>query len=108
MVAQHLVDVIFVKIGSNVKGKHSKYTTKHFCHRFRMDMELFKRILRAIGNYDDYFTQQVDTVGKDGLSPLQKMIAAVRILTYSCLADILDEYVQIGEITAIEKPKAVM
>ena len=58
-----------------------------------MDVELFKRILKVIRNYDDYFTQKIDAVGKDGLSPLQKMIAAVRMLAYGCPVDILDEYV---------------
>ncbi|KAK2638407.1 hypothetical protein Ddye_026202 [Dipteronia dyeriana] len=33
------------------------------------------------------------------------MIAAVRMLTYGCSVDILDEYVQIGESTAIESLK---
>ena len=92
-------------INDYFKGEHSKYTSEHFRRRFRMDLKLFKKILLAIGNYDDYFTQKVDAVGKDGLSPLQKMIAAVRMLAYGCLADILDEYVQIGESTAIESLK---
>ncbi|KAK3225453.1 hypothetical protein Dsin_005315 [Dipteronia sinensis] len=92
-------------INDYFKGEHTKYTSEHFRRRFRMDVELFKKILRAIGNYDVYFTQKVDAVGKDGLSPLQKMIAAVRMLAYGCPADILDEYVQIGESTAIESLK---
>ncbi|KAK2647622.1 hypothetical protein Ddye_015111 [Dipteronia dyeriana] len=92
-------------INDYFKGEHSKYTSEHFRRRFQMDMELFKKILLAIGNYDDYFTQKVDAVGKDGLSPVQKMITAVRMLAYGCPADILDEYVQIGESTAIESLK---
>ncbi|KAK3218621.1 hypothetical protein Dsin_012591 [Dipteronia sinensis] len=83
-------------------GEHSKYTSEHFRRRFRMDMELFKKILLAIGKYNDYFTQKVDAVGKDGLSPLQKMIADVQVLANGCPANILDEYAQIGENTAIE------
>ncbi|KAK2645132.1 hypothetical protein Ddye_020327 [Dipteronia dyeriana] len=84
-------------INDYFKGEHSKYTSKHFRRRFRMDMELFKKILLAIGNYDDYFIQKVDAVGKEGLSPLQKMIATVQMHAYGCPADILDGYVQIGE-----------
>ena len=86
-------------------GEQSKYTPKHFRRRFRMDVKLFTRILEEIGKYDDYFTHKVDAIGKDGLSPLQKMIAAVRMLAYGCPADSLDEYVQIGESTAIESLK---
>ncbi|KAL5719137.1 hypothetical protein ACHQM5_011960 [Ranunculus cassubicifolius] len=70
-----------------------------------MDVELFNRILHAIGNYNDYFTAKLDAVGKCGLSPLQKMIAALRMLAYGCPADLLDEYIQIGESTAIESLK---
>ncbi|KAL6531892.1 hypothetical protein OROMI_028255 [Orobanche minor] len=92
-------------INDYFKGDNSKYTIEHFRRRFQMDVELFSRILYAIGNYDDYFTQKIDAVGKCGLSPLQKMIAALRVLAYGCAADLLDEYVQIGESTAIESLK---
>ncbi|KAK9131397.1 hypothetical protein Sjap_011884 [Stephania japonica] len=67
-----------------------------------MDIELFERILQAVKSYDDYFTPKIDATGKEGLSPLQKMTAAVRMLAYGCPADLLDEYIQIGESTAIE------
>ncbi|CAH9080302.1 unnamed protein product [Cuscuta europaea] len=83
-------------------GEKSKYTPDKFRRRFRMDINLFERILHAVENYDNYFTQKVDAVGKIGLSPLQKVIAAIRMLAYGCSADSLDEYVQIGESTAIE------
>ncbi|CAH9131181.1 unnamed protein product [Cuscuta epithymum] len=86
-------------------GENSKYTPEKFRRRFRMDIKLFQRILRAIEAYDDYFTQKVDAIGKPGLSPLQKVIASIRMLAYGCAADILDEYVQIGESTAIESLK---
>ncbi|KAK1582244.1 hypothetical protein Q3G72_013196 [Acer saccharum] len=62
---------------------------RHYVHRDRKE-----RHNLIINNYFK--------VGKDGLSPLHKMIAAVQMLAYGCLADILDEYVQIGESTAIE------
>nr|XP_015890757.2 uncharacterized protein LOC107425294 [Ziziphus jujuba var. spinosa] len=92
-------------INDYFKGENSKYTSEHFRRRFQMDVELFKRILQAIENYDDYFTQKVDTAGRVTLSPLPKMIAAVQMLAYGCPADLLDEYVQIGESTAIESLK---
>ncbi|XP_058758410.1 uncharacterized protein LOC131631656 [Vicia villosa] len=37
-----------------------------------------------------------------GLSPLQKCTSAIRMLTYGSSTDIVDEYVRIGESTAIE------
>ncbi|XP_057452643.1 uncharacterized protein LOC130744479 [Lotus japonicus] len=44
----------------------------------------------------------VDAVGRQGLSPLQKCTAAIRMLAYGSPADSVDEYVRIGESTAIE------
>ncbi|CAH9104978.1 unnamed protein product [Cuscuta europaea] len=87
------------------KGENSKYTPQLFRRRFRMDIELFTRILQDVENYDSYFRQKVDAVGNIGLSPLQKMVAAIRMLAYGCPANLLDEYVQIGETTAIESLK---
>ncbi|KAH7525216.1 hypothetical protein FEM48_Zijuj06G0201500 [Ziziphus jujuba var. spinosa] len=49
---------------------------------------------------NDYFK-----AGRVRLSPLQKMIAAMRMLAYGCPTDLLDEYVQIGESTTIESLK---
>ncbi|KAL6509846.1 hypothetical protein OROGR_022334 [Orobanche gracilis] len=92
-------------INDYFKGEDSNYTPEQFRRRFRMDVELFNRILHAIENHDDYFTPKVDAVGKCGISPLQKMLAALRMLAYGCSADLLDEYVQIGESTAIESLK---
>ncbi|KAK3221500.1 hypothetical protein Dsin_008525 [Dipteronia sinensis] len=70
-----------------------------------MNMELFNHILHAIENNDDYFTQKIDSVGKLGLSPLQKMTVPIWMLAYCCPAEFLDQYVQIGESTAIESLK---
>ncbi|KAL6557450.1 hypothetical protein OROMI_017800 [Orobanche minor] len=85
-----------------IKDKESKYPSDKFRRRFRMDVQLFNRILHAIEKHDSYFTLKVDAVGRSGLSPLQKMLAALRMLAYGCPADQLDEYVQVGESTTIE------
>ncbi|CAH9068919.1 unnamed protein product [Cuscuta epithymum] len=95
-------DIIF---SDYFKGEQSKYTPDTFRRRFRMDINLFKRILQAVEGYGNYFTQKVDAAGNMGLSPLQKVVAAVRMLAYGCSADSLDEYLQIGESTAIESLK---
>ena len=41
-------------------------------------------------------------MGIRGLSSLQKVIAALRMLAYGTTADAIDDYVRIGESTAIE------
>ncbi|KAI5414550.1 hypothetical protein KIW84_040151 [Lathyrus oleraceus] len=53
----------------------------------------------ALGNHDEYFQMRVDATGKMGLSPLQKCTSAIRMLAYGSPADLVDEYVRIGEST---------
>ena len=65
-----------------------------------MRRELFLHIMNAVQTVDPYFQQRVDATGKLGLSALQKVVAAIRILAYGMPADAVDEYVEIGEATA--------
>ncbi|XP_058757479.1 uncharacterized protein LOC131630745 [Vicia villosa] len=55
-----------------------------------------------LGNYEEYFQMRVDATCKIGLSPLQKCTFAICMLAYRSSADIVDEYVRIGESTSIE------
>lgn len=63
------------------------------------------RIIEAVESYDNYFIQRRDTMGRLGLSFLQKITAVFRMLVYGLPADATDEYVKIGESTAIESMK---
>ncbi|XP_052197217.1 uncharacterized protein LOC127804398 [Diospyros lotus] len=81
------------------------YPSQLFRRRFRMHRLLFLRIQAAIEIHDQYFVQRFDAVGVPGLSSLQKMIAALRMLAYGSPADAVDEYVRIGESTVIESLK---
>ncbi|XP_059669480.1 uncharacterized protein LOC132314665 [Cornus florida] len=78
------------------------YPPEYFHRRFRMRRELFLRILNDVKAYDNYFVQKKDATGRLGLSSIQKMTTAVRILAYGCVADHYDEYIKIGESTAIK------
>ena len=78
------------------------YTPETFRRRFRMGRHVFLRIVDALSNFDPYFQQRVDALGRKGLSPLQKCTAAMRMLAYGVSADAVDDYVRIGESTAIE------
>ncbi|XP_020266390.1 uncharacterized protein LOC109841871 [Asparagus officinalis] len=82
-----------------------KYGARLFRRRFRMKQALFMRIHEAVVAHDTYFVQKRNSAGRLGLSSLQKVTAAFRQLAYSVLADYVDEYVQIGESTAIESLK---
>ncbi|XP_074355895.1 uncharacterized protein LOC141695556 [Apium graveolens] len=81
------------------------YTEAQFRRRFRMRRSLFLRIEEAITAHDNYFTQRTDVVGVRGLSSLQKVTAALRMLAYGTAADAVDDYVRIGESTTIESLK---
>ncbi|XP_020253760.1 putative nuclease HARBI1 [Asparagus officinalis] len=78
------------------------YGANLFRRRFRMQRSLFLRIVDAVREHDNYFVQKVDGVGRLGLSTLQKVTAAFRMLAYGAPADSTDEYVRIGESTVIE------
>ncbi|KAL1195754.1 hypothetical protein V5N11_000224 [Cardamine amara subsp. amara] len=76
-----------------------------FRRRFRMSRPLFLRIQDAVQRHDNYFVQRRDGLGRLGLFPLQKITAAFRMLAYGSPADATDEYIKIGESTAIESLK---
>ncbi|KAK6798189.1 hypothetical protein RDI58_005891 [Solanum bulbocastanum] len=67
-----------------------------------MSCNLFLRIVDAIKDHDTYFEQHIDTLGRFGLSTLQKITAMFRMLAYCLPADVTDEYVKIEESTTIE------
>ena len=81
------------------------YPLNLFRRRFRMNRTLFLRILFMVENYDPYFVQTKNAVGIMGLSSLQKMTAAIRMLAYGVATDAVDDYVRIGESIAIESLK---
>ena len=87
-------------------AENPKFTESQFRRRFRMSRCLFLRIANAVEAHNPYFNQKKDAVGVLGLSCLQKVIVAHRILAYGILADLTDEYIRIGESTAIASLRA--
>ncbi|XP_042978992.1 uncharacterized protein LOC122309547 [Carya illinoinensis] len=83
------------------------YPSNLFRRRFRMSRLLFLRILNEVESYDPYFVQRRDNARRDnagrlGLSCMQKITAALRMLAYGVTGDFMDEYIHIGESTAME------
>ena len=76
-----------------------------FRRRFRMKRSLFLHIQSKVETHDSYFVQKRNSAGKLGLSSLQKITAALRMLAYGVSGDFIDEYVRIGETTALESLK---
>ncbi|XP_075645799.1 uncharacterized protein LOC142616952 [Castanea sativa] len=81
------------------------YPPTVFRRRFRMSCSLFLRIHSRVEATEPYFVQKRNAANTIGLSSFQKMTAAIRMLAYGVSADFLDEYLRIGETTAIKSLK---
>lgn len=75
------------------------YDDSCFRKRYRMRRSLFLRVLDKVCAHDRYFLQKRDATGALGLSSLQKLTAALRMLTCGVAND---EYCRLGESTAQE------
>ncbi|XP_023635151.1 uncharacterized protein LOC111829646 isoform X2 [Capsella rubella] len=71
-----------------------------FRRRFRMNKPLFLRIVNRLLAEVGYFLPKKDATFRNGISPLQKCTAAIRLLAYGGGADTVDEYIRLGETTA--------
>ncbi|KAF8394202.1 hypothetical protein HHK36_020409 [Tetracentron sinense] len=86
-------------------AENCTYPADYFHRRYQMRQELFLRILEDIEAYNEYFVQRKDCCGRLGCSSVQKMTTAIRILAYGLSTVHCDEYLKIGESTAIESLK---
>ncbi|XP_048605393.1 uncharacterized protein LOC125582957 [Brassica napus] len=59
------------------------------------------RLVNCLSETFPFFQHRRDAIGRLGLSPLQKCTAALRMLAYGCAADAVDEYLRLGETTAL-------
>ncbi|XP_018462149.2 uncharacterized protein LOC108833214 [Raphanus sativus] len=82
-------------------SEHPTYEEHLFRRRFRMNRGLFMRIVYALSENVSFFQQRRDATGRFGLSALQKCTAALRMLAYGSAADAVDEYLRLGETTAL-------
>ncbi|CAM6119958.1 unnamed protein product [Calypogeia fissa] len=67
------------------------YPARLFRRRFRMRRDLFMQIHNCVVEEDAFFVQREDALGRPGLSSLQKMVAALRIMCYGSAGDAVDE-----------------
>ncbi|XP_018465497.2 uncharacterized protein LOC108836897 [Raphanus sativus] len=82
-------------------SEHPTYPPEIFRRRFRMTKPLFLSIVDRLSNEVPYFQQRRNAHGRYGLSALQKCTAAIRMLAYGQAADTYDEYLRLGESTAL-------
>jgi hypothetical protein len=74
---------------------------KMFARRFRMPRAVFDRIYKDVSARPE-FVRKFDALGKPGLHPLQRVVAALRMISYGVASDAVDEYVRISESSAHE------
>uniref|UniRef100_A0A0D3BUY1 Myb-like domain-containing protein n=1 Tax=Brassica oleracea var. oleracea TaxID=109376 RepID=A0A0D3BUY1_BRAOL len=77
------------------------YPSHMFRRRFRMNKPLFMRIVDRLSAEIPYFQQRRDATGRFGHSQLQKATTSIRMMAYGCPADAVDEYLRLGETTAL-------
>uniref|UniRef100_A0A0D3AV34 DDE Tnp4 domain-containing protein n=1 Tax=Brassica oleracea var. oleracea TaxID=109376 RepID=A0A0D3AV34_BRAOL len=77
------------------------YPSHMFRCRFRMNKSLFMRIVDRLSAEISCIQQRRDATGRFGHFPLQKATAAIRMMAYGCPADAVDEYLRLGETTAL-------
>ncbi|XP_008347755.2 uncharacterized protein [Malus domestica] len=82
-----------------------RFLAHDFQRRFRMRRELFESILNAIVNHGHYFARKIDVIGRQGLSPHQKLTSAFRMPANGCSTDSTDEYCRLAESYVIENLK---
>ncbi|KAE8883390.1 hypothetical protein PF010_g26926 [Phytophthora fragariae] len=81
------------------------YNSRLFRRRFRLPPAMFDIVLEGVLEADDYFVQKKDALGVPGLSPYQKVTAALRMCCYGVAADSTDEYLRLAESTAMKSFK---
>ena len=57
--------------------------------------------MEALGEWSPFFTLRRDAINREGLPPLQKCTATIRMLAYGVPADQTDEYIKIGASTTL-------
>jgi hypothetical protein len=86
---------------TNYFNETPTYDDKMFARRFRMPRAAFDRIYKDVSTRPE-FVRKFDALGKHGLHPLQRVVAALRNLSYGVPKDAVDEYVRISESSAHE------
>ncbi|XP_068316294.1 uncharacterized protein [Pyrus communis] len=82
-----------------------RFPAHDFRMRFWTRIELFESILNAVVNHDHYFARKIDVVGRQSLSPRQRLTSAFRMLANGCSADSTNNYCRLAETTAIKNLK---
>ncbi|CDF41420.1 unnamed protein product [Chondrus crispus] len=68
--------------------------------RFRVPRQVFERVRSALEG-SSVFGRRVDALGVPGIHPLQRIVAAMRMLSTGVDGDVVDEYCRVSETSAL-------
>jgi len=80
---------------------------RDFETRFRVPRNVFRRLYLAIKD-KPYFQQRINATGHLQAHPLQKVVAAFRVIAYGDAADRADEYVRLSRSTVAQATKLLL
>ncbi|KAK1618039.1 hypothetical protein QYE76_023556 [Lolium multiflorum] len=78
------------------------HSPKEFRRRFRMNKDLFLKIVHGVREYDTYFMAKKDCTGLWGFTSIQKCYAAMRCLAHRAPPDTTNDYLRMAESTCTE------
>jgi hypothetical protein len=88
------------KLMNNYFVEGSIYNNKDFAQHFQLDKPVFRQIIEHLTDRYPYFLCRPNCTGKLGLSPEQKITAALRQLAYAVPFNSTEKYCRLGETTA--------
>jgi hypothetical protein len=91
-----------MKLHSDYFAGDASNTPKKFQRRFRMNKELFMRIVQGMREYADYFKYKKDCTEKWGFTSVQKCIAALLCIAYGAPPDSTVDYLRMSKTTSID------
>lgn len=76
-------------------GTPPLYSKQDFATRFRMLRVVLERVMsRVVGQ--GVFVRRLDALSRPGIHPLQRIVAALRMLAYGVCADAVDKYARVS------------
>jgi hypothetical protein len=96
----HNRDVGAVLLYSDYFAENAINTPKKFCRQFRMNKELFMKIVQDVREYDDYLKYKKDCTEKWGFTSVQKCTAALWCIAYGGPPDTSLDYLRVAESTS--------
>jgi len=92
---------------TGVEGAERIYDEHDFETRFRVPRSVFRRVYLAVKD-EPFFKQRINATGKLQAHPLQKVVAAFRVIAYGEAADRADEYVRLSRTVISQSTKLLM